>query len=85
MEQTCPTCGDVLASAACYRCSPNYSHLASPADPASSGSSTFAVIGGVVVVVGVLLLLGNVTGIFPTFPLAGFITICIGGWVSKLD
>lgn len=87
MERTCPTCGDALTSAVCYRCSPNYSHLASSTAPAhqSSGSSAAGAIGLVIFVLGILLLLGNVTGLFPTFPFAGFITMAIGGWVSRLD
>jgi hypothetical protein len=36
-------------------------------------------LGGLVFVVGICLLFGNVTGIFPTFPFAGFIVTTIGG------
>jgi hypothetical protein len=36
------------------------------------------VIGGLVVGLGVLLWLGNMTGVFPTFPFAGIIVIIIG-------
>ena len=87
MERTCPTCGDALSSAVCYRCSPDYSRLASPASYArpSSGPSAFGVIGGVIFAAGVLLLIGNVTGLFPTFPFAGFIVMLIGGGISKID
>jgi hypothetical protein len=40
---------------------------------------TMQVIGGVIAVVGACLLVGNTTGIFPTFPFAGFIVMGIGG------
>jgi len=85
MERNCPTCGDAITSDVCYRCSPNFERLASP-DPAppASGSLAFTAIGGVIFVVGVLLLIGNMTGYFPTFPFAGFVFMLIGGWVSKL-
>lgn len=36
-------------------------------------------VGALIVVVGVALWLGNMTGKFPTFPYAGYITIGIGG------
>jgi hypothetical protein len=36
------------------------------------------IIGGAVVALGIVLLLGNITGVFPTFPFAGFITLMIG-------
>lgn len=36
-------------------------------------------VGALIVVVGVGLWLGNMTGKFPTFPYAGYITIGIGG------
>lgn len=36
-------------------------------------------VGGLIVVVGALLWIGNVSGKFPTFPYAGYITIAIGG------
>lgn len=35
-------------------------------------------VGGLIVVVGGLLWMGNMTGKFPTFPYAGYITIAIG-------
>jgi hypothetical protein len=43
-------------------------------------------LGCVVTAVGVGLWLGNVTGEFPTMPLAGYMTIAFGGflcWVSR--
>jgi hypothetical protein len=39
--------------------------------------------GWVAVVLGVGLFIGNRTGVFPTFPLAGFVTIGIGGVVAR--
>jgi hypothetical protein len=35
--------------------------------------------GAAITVLGVLLLIGNVTGLFPTMPFAGFITMLLGG------
>jgi membrane-bound ClpP family serine protease len=46
-------------------------------NPASGGVLT--VLGSVVFVLGVGLLIGNVTGIFPTLPFAGFVVMTIGG------
>jgi len=41
------------------------------------------IIGGIIVAVGIFLFLGNILGFFPTFPLAGWITIMIGGAIAK--
>ena len=41
------------------------------------------VLGLIIVVVGVFLFIGNVTRIFPTFPLAGWATILVGGIVMR--
>lgn len=38
-------------------------------------------VGAVVFVAGVFLFMGNVIGFFPTVPLAGYITILIGGGI----
>jgi hypothetical protein len=90
MELTCPTCGDVLGSysTVCYRCSPEAEYRpqvqqraqSAPARPTSGAE----VIGIMVVVLGFILMFGNMTGLFPTFPFAGFILMLIGGGISKL-
>jgi hypothetical protein len=79
-EQTCPICGDVLAynSTTCYRCSPKAKGIAPPP------SETFGIISVMVSIVGVILVIGNLTGLFPTFPFAGFILMLIGGLIAKL-
>jgi hypothetical protein len=43
-----------------------------------NSGSVRKVIGGIVVAIGFALLIGNITGAFPTFPGAGFLTIIIG-------
>jgi len=43
------------------------------------GSAPLQLLGGVIFVAGIGLLVGNVTGVFPTFPFAGFIVMTIGG------
>jgi hypothetical protein len=48
----------------------------------SGGSSVRTVIGGIIIVIGVCLWIGNMTGIFPTFPFAGILTIIIGGAIA---
>ncbi len=50
--------------------------------PQSEGTVTqmlLQVLGAVVFVVGIGLVIGNQTGMFPTFPFAGFIAMVIGG------
>ena len=51
---------------------------------ASSRSNGAALLGGVVTVAGALLLIGNISGFFPTFPYAGFLTMLAGGAISSL-
>jgi len=41
------------------------------------------ILGIIVVVVGIFLFCGNVFGFFPTFPLVGWGTILLGGWIMK--
>jgi hypothetical protein len=48
----------------------------------SDGSSARAVIGGIIIVIGIGLWIGNMTGVFPTFPFAGIITIVIGSAIA---
>jgi hypothetical protein len=81
MQQTCPTCGDVLGynSPNCYRCTPN---AVSPATAQAAASSSAAEV-IVIVVVGFILMAGNITGLFPTFPYAGFILTLVGGLIAK--
>ena len=83
METTCPKCGDVLLSstAACYRCADVGRTYASSG---SSASMVFGVIGFLVIVVGVILIIGNMTGLFPTFPFAGYLTTVLGGLLFRL-
>jgi hypothetical protein len=38
-------------------------------------------IGTLVILVGIGLFIGNVTGVFPTFSYAGFITMGVGGLI----
>jgi hypothetical protein len=40
--------------------------------------------GGVVSLLGLGLLIGNVTDVFPTFPYAGFLVMAIGGIIAGL-
>jgi hypothetical protein len=42
-------------------------------------------IGALIVIIGFILLVGNVSGWWPTFPYAGFVTMGIGGLVMKLS
>lgn len=58
-------------------------HLAT-CSTASSRSNGAALLGGIVTVAGVLLLIGNISGFFPTFPYAGFLTMLAGGAISSL-
>jgi hypothetical protein len=44
----------------------------------------FRIVGGCIVALGVVLILGNITGIMPTFPFAGFLVTVVGGIVSSL-
>ena len=40
-------------------------------------------LGVLVVLIGFFLMFGNLTGIFPTFPFAGCLTVMLGGWIAK--
>ncbi|MFT3880028.1 MAG: hypothetical protein QM703_10265 [Gemmatales bacterium] len=41
------------------------------------------VLGTLIVVVGIGLLIGNISGLFPTFPFAGYLTIGLGGLIAS--
>lgn len=45
--------------------------------------SPLSMIGVLVFIVGVGLWIGNVSRVFPTFPLAGYVTIVIGGAIIR--
>ncbi|MCW3058874.1 MAG: hypothetical protein ABIY70_18555 [Capsulimonas sp.] len=45
----------------------------------------FKIIGGVVFAIGAFLWLGNMFRFFPTFPLAGYITMLAGGWLFRKE
>jgi hypothetical protein len=38
--------------------------------------------GTLILLLGVGLLIGNITGLFPTFPFAGFIVMTVGGVIA---
>ena len=87
--QTCPNCGDILDSAICYRCSPDYEYLAQPSYPAqpSNRGSFLATLAGMFFIIGCILFAGNVTGLFPTFSYAGFLFMLIAGgliWLGAM-
>lgn len=42
-------------------------------------------IGAVISIIGFILLIGNVSGWWPTFPYAGFLTMSLGGLVMKIS
>lgn len=44
-----------------------------------------ALIGVIIFVVGVILFIGNVSGWWPTFPCAGFITMTVGGFITRVS
>ena len=50
----------------------------SMATKSSSDSGIFTLVGGAVFIIGIFLVIGNLSGAFPTFPFAGFITTMIG-------
>ncbi len=53
--------------------------LEDPAVPATPpGTSALLILGGVVVVLGAVLTVGNVSGLFPTFPYAGYLLMASG-------
>jgi len=41
------------------------------------------ILGGAVIAVGAVLWCGNVFRFFPTFPLAGYLTMALGGVIMK--
>lgn len=43
-----------------------------------------SLIGMLILLLGFILLIGNVSGWWPTFPFAGFITMAIGSLIIKL-
>jgi hypothetical protein len=43
----------------------------------------FKAIGAIVTIFGIFLIIGNMTGFFPTFPFAGFIVTLIGGAIYR--
>lgn len=45
--------------------------------------SAISMIGVLVVAAGIFLWVGNVSRLFPTFPLAGYVTIVIGGIIVR--
>jgi hypothetical protein len=47
----------------------------------SHQQDSVVVLGSLIIVVGLGLFLGNITGLFPTFPFAGYLTIGLGGLV----
>jgi hypothetical protein len=47
--------------------------------------SIVSILGVVIIVAGAFLFIGNVTRIFPTFPLAGWATILVGGIVMRAE
>lgn len=55
-------------------------------ESSSSGvdGSGFQIVGGCLMVLGVILILGNITGIMSTFPFAGFLAMIVGALVSRL-
>jgi len=42
-------------------------------------------IGGLIFLLGMVLWCGNVFRFLPTFPMAGYLTMMVGGWVMKSD
>jgi hypothetical protein len=54
-------------------------HAQVRARQAGGGSLGLQFLGGLIFVVGIGLFLGNKTGLFPTFPFAGFIVMGVGG------
>jgi hypothetical protein len=42
------------------------------------------IIGGLILLVGIILFIGNVSGLFPSYPYAGFITMSLGSIIIKI-
>lgn len=55
-----------------------------PHESSSGKGLGFNIAGGCIIALGVILMLGNITGILPTFPFAGFIVTAVGALVSGL-
>jgi hypothetical protein len=45
--------------------------------------SATSILGLLILIAGIFLFIGNVSGMFRTFPLAGWITIVIGGAIMR--
>ena len=58
-------------------------HAQVQAQQADGGGLVRQLLGGLIFVVGIGLCIGNMTGIFPTFPFAGFIVMGIGGAIFR--
>ena len=71
---TCPTCRHEFS----YRFVDRVSPVTCASSKDSVSGAILAVLGLVLLVGGVVLFIGNLSGIFPTFPYAGFITSSIG-------
>ena len=51
--------------------------------PRPVGSVNFmAIFGTIITIIGVILFIGNITRLLPTFPAAGYLTIVIGGAIA---
>jgi hypothetical protein len=48
-------------------------------EQSGGGRPPHYLLGGIVFFIGIFLFIGNITGLFPTFPFAGFIVMGIGG------
>lgn len=53
-------------------------------DSPSAGGSLLVGVGGLVCLLGLGLLIGNITGLFPTFPFAGAIVLTIGSVIAGI-
>jgi hypothetical protein len=56
-----------------------------PADApprAATSISALSILGTIITIIGVILFIGNITGLLPTFPAAGYLTIIIGGAIA---
>ncbi|MEO5685695.1 MAG: hypothetical protein ABIQ88_23810 [Chitinophagaceae bacterium] len=40
-------------------------------------------LGALILLVGIILLIGNISGLWPSFPLAGFLTMSLGSFILK--
>ena len=71
---TCPTCHHEFN----YRFVDRVSPVTRASSQDSVSEAILGVLGLVLLIGGVVLFIGNLSGIFPTFPYAGFITSSIG-------